>query len=362
MLPKPWYRQSKKAWYLQVSRGVQKRLGKTRAEADAAYRQWLLEQGESLPSAERKRLTVSELAQEFLDFANAHTKPKSYEFYCYFIVPFVDRFGAAPAATFPPLSFTKWLDERAGWKGSRRCAVISVKRMFNWAVEQKLLDANPLRSVRRPPSRRRNRVLSPEERTFILSSIPDEPFRQYVFAMLETGCRPGEVMAVTAQHVSRDCTMWIFGEHKTDHTGQVRVVYLTPAMQELTRKLIALYPDGPLFRSTRRRGGKRLPWTRNGIRCRFKRLRQKFHQLRDELPAERRNQIPDLSGLTPYVLRHTYATQALSNGLSAPVVASLLGHRSTRMIDEHYNHLDKASQFLKDAARKATEQRPSADA
>ena len=34
-LPRPWYRASKRAWYLQVSRGVQKRLGKTRAEADA---------------------------------------------------------------------------------------------------------------------------------------------------------------------------------------------------------------------------------------------------------------------------------------------------------------------------------------
>src|SRR5437868_6459704 len=45
-LPKPWYRKSKKAWYLQVSRGTQLRLGKTREEADRAYRRWLLDQGE----------------------------------------------------------------------------------------------------------------------------------------------------------------------------------------------------------------------------------------------------------------------------------------------------------------------------
>src|SRR5438067_11871731 len=100
-LPTPWYRASKKAWYLQISRGVQKRLGKTKAEADAAYRQWLLDQGEDLPPEERRKLTVAELAQEFLDYSKAHTKQKSYEFYCYFVIPFVERFGPVPARTFP---------------------------------------------------------------------------------------------------------------------------------------------------------------------------------------------------------------------------------------------------------------------
>ena len=47
-------------------------------------------------------------------------------------------------------------------------------------------------------------------------------------------------------------------------------------------------------------------------------------------------------------------TQALANGLSGPVVASLLGHRSTKMIDEHYSHLDQRGELLKEAAKQAT--------
>src|SRR5947209_5062065 len=114
MLHKIWWRTSKQAYYLQIDRKTQKRLGKTKAEAEAAYRQWLLEQGEELLAVERKKLTVAELAQQFLDDAKAHTKPKSYEFYCYFVVPFAERFGAAQAAVFSPLAFTKWLDEHPG--------------------------------------------------------------------------------------------------------------------------------------------------------------------------------------------------------------------------------------------------------
>lgn len=283
-MPKPWYRKSKKAWYLKVSRHQQLKLGKTKAEADAAYRRWLIDQGEEMPAPERKRLTVAELAQEFLDHSKWTNDERTYEFYCYFVVPFVERFGSAAAATFPPLSFTKWLDEHEGWKGSRRNASIAVNRLFNWAVnEAGLLAESPLRSVKKPPKKKRSRVMTPEERDYVYGPIRDEQFREFVFAMLDTGCRHGEVMAVTANHVSRDGARWVLDEHKTDgKTGEARVVYLSPAMQELTKKLVGLYPEGPLFRGYRRFAGVRRPWTRNGIRCRFKRLREKVSRLRED--------------------------------------------------------------------------------
>jgi len=295
-MPTIWFRKAKQAYYLQIDRHTQKRLGKTRAEADAAYRRWILEQGESLPRQEQRRLTVAELAQEFLDRVRATKKPKTYEHYRYFVVPFVERFGAAPAASFAILTFERWLDEHPGWKGCRRNAVVSVLALFNFGVKKRLLADNPLRGVEVPPKRRRNRILTPNEREYLLKAIRDEQFREFVFAMLDTGCRPGEVMAVTANHVTRDGTKWVLDEHKTDgKTGEARVVYLSPAMQELTRKLITLYPDGPLFRSTRRFGGVRRPWTRNGIRCRFKRLRQKVERLRAaEEDMGKRTLIPDL--------------------------------------------------------------------
>ena len=40
---------------------------------------------------------------------------------------------------------------------------------------------------------RKNRVMSEAERDYILRTIRDEQFREYVFALLDSGCRPGEL-------------------------------------------------------------------------------------------------------------------------------------------------------------------------
>jgi integrase len=228
--------------------------------------------------------------------------------------------------------------------------VVAIRRLFNWAVKQKLIPENPILSVEKPSKRRRKRFMAPAEREFVYDAIRDEQFREFVFAMLETGCRPGEVMGVTAEHVSPDGTMWNLDKHKTDRDGEAREIHLTEPMQALTKKLADLYPEGPLFRMYRGKkaekdrynravAGMKVPWTYNAIRCRFKRLREKY---------------PELKGLTSYVLRHTYTTQALLNGVPVPLVSALLGHKSIRMVDEVYNHTPEAKEQVKEASRKAT--------
>jgi integrase len=105
-------------------------------------------------------------------------------------------------------------------------------------------------------------------------------------------------------------------------------------MVELTKRLMAKQPDGPLFRGLR---GKR-PFTRNGIRCRFKRLRQK---------------LPHLKGLIAYAYRHSFATDALVNGVGIAQVAELLGHTSTEMVMRHYSHIAGKVDHMREAAMKA---------
>jgi len=170
-----------------------------------------------------------------------------------------------------------------------------------------------------------------------MASIRGQAFKDFVFAMQETGSRPSEIARVNAADVNLVKGTWTFTKHKTGRkTGQPRIVYLTPIMIELTRRLMEEHPTGPIFRN---RLGE--PFTRNAIRCRFRQLRKK---------------LPHLSGVISYSFRHSYITDALVNGVPAATVAELVGHKDLKMIQDHYGHLSQKHEHLRHAAIQATQQ------
>jgi integrase len=334
--PKPFFRRAKQAWYLQLG-GRQISLGKDRDEAFRRYQEIMLHERGQI-AAPDAALTVAQVCDLFLDWSCRHNDPRTYAWYKDFLQSFCDVYGTLRAATqLKPFHLTRWLDRHDGWgDGTRRCAITAVKRAFNWAADKGLLPANPVKKVRKPPARSRDRVLKPEEKAEILEAIKDQEFKDFVFAMQETGCRPSEVARVTAADADLDEGVWVLKKHKTGKkTGQSRTVYLTPAMVELTKRLVEAYPTGPLFRGPR--GGK--PFTKNGIRCRFRRLREK---------------LPHLAGVISYSYRHSFATDALENGVGVAEVAELLGHKDTTMLMKHYAHLKEKREHLRQAALKAT--------
>lgn len=334
---KPWYRASKDAWYVEIA-GQQVRLAKGEANEKAAWAAFyrLMASGTGkLPESDTLRVAV--VCDLFLEFSHKHHAPDTWRWYKDYLQDFCEFFGTLLAKDLKPLHVSKWLDAHPGWKGSRRCAVIAVKRAFNWAESEGVITANPIKRVKKPPQTFRNRILTPAEKKGILEAIQDEHFRQFVFAMQETGARPSEVRRVTAANVNLELGVWVFSEHKSmQKTGRPRVIYLTPAMVELSRKLVAKYPDGPLFRGPRSKRG----FTRNGIRCRFRNLRAR---------------LPHLKGVISYAYRHSFATDALTNGVGIAQVAELLGHTSTDMVMRHYQHLRERTEHLRQAAVKATE-------
>lgn len=50
--------------------------------------------------------------------------------------------------------------------------------------------------------------------------------------------------------------------------------------------------------------------------------------------------------------RHSFATKALTSGIPTAVVAALLGHKGTGMLERHYSHVGDNAQVLKDAVEK----------
>ncbi|QEL17781.1 tyrosine-type recombinase/integrase [Limnoglobus roseus] len=346
--PKPWYRAALDAWYVE-HHGKQVRLGDHPADfpppkksksgwlppppiLDAFYKLMATDPA-NLPKTDK--LVVRMLCELFLEHSHTHHAGVTYDNYKHFLQSFTDAYGTLLAADIKPFHVSRWLDDNPSWKGGRRHAIIAVKSAYSWADLQGVLSPNPLRKVKAGRANRRTRILTPEEVAEIVGAIRDTAFKRFVQALLETGCRPSEVARVRAEHVDLAAGVWRLPEHKTaKKTHKPRVVYLTPAMVELSRTLAAEQPNGPLFRGPR----KKTPFTRQAIRCRFLRLRAK---------------LPHLKHFVCYNVRHTYATNALVNGVGVAQVAELLGHTSTEMVSSTYGHLAEQVQHMRDAARKA---------
>lgn len=331
--PKPFFRASKQAWYLQLGHR-QISLGKDRDAAFTRYRQILLhEQGVS--GTDDRQYLVAEICDLFLESCQATCDPSTYDWYRRFLSDFCRYVKLLGVAELKPFHVTRWIQTKTWGPTSQGRVLGALKRAFNWAVGEGLLADNPIRHMKKPPSKRRERYLTAEERRQILAAVQCKAFRLFLFALSQTGARPGEISQVTAEQIDLQHGAWILRKHKTaKKTGRPRVIYLTPPMVNLCRKLVAERPTGPIFLNGRNR-----PWTRNAIRCRFRALRQRL-------------------GLDPgvvaYCYRHSYITDALERGVPDATVAELVGHTSTDMIHRHYSHLSEKRDYLSQAAAQIT--------
>lgn len=345
----PWYRPCRDTWFVEIG-GKQQSLGKHPDGAPkpkkgkngwnappqimTAFHKLMATESRQLPEADTIR--VCQVADLFLDYSQKHHEAATFRGYRDFLQDFCDVYGTLLAKDLKPLHVTRWLDSHPAWKGSRRNAVVAVKRAFNWADAEGLLQPNPIKAVKKPAQGRRDRILTPEDRAEILAAIKDQPFREFVLAMQESGARPGELRRVTAEDVNVALGVIVLAEHKTRHkTDAPRVIYLNAVLRPLFERLVAKHPEGPLFRGNRNHKG----YTRNGVRCRFRRLREK---------------LPHLKGVISYTYRHSFCSHGLANGVPAATMAELMGHSDLKMIQRHYSHLSKMVGHLKDAADKAT--------
>ena len=94
---------------------------------------------------------------------------------------------------------------------------------------------------------------------------------------------------VTAREFDGEKGIWVLQKHKCDATGKPRVIYLTPSIVQMCKRLAEKSPEGPLFR---RRSGKPFPPAYY--------LAKLVRNLRRRLGLR--------ESITPYGLRHGFAT------------------------------------------------------
>jgi integrase len=285
--------------------------------------------GDVRKGTEGTGMSVAVLAERYLGWVQRYRAANTYRVRKNDIQSFVDHMrgsGSEPltfqAVDLLPLHITGWLDRHPGWGANqRRAAISAISACLNWGVKEGYIPLNPLaRRLEIPPavSRGDDHRLTEGDFRLLLSGCWYECQRELLIGLHQSGCRPGEIATVTAERFDPAAGVW----YVRGKTGE-RAVGLTPQLLELSRKLAARYPTGPLFRNTR--GG---AWTPKAIDQLFSTIRAKLKAKGTPVPDE----------AIPYAFRHTYATGLLQQGVPSAYVARQMGHSPT-VLHKHYSHL-----------------------
>ncbi len=360
-MPRPrklWKREGREHYYTKID-GVQTRLDKV--EKGEAASQRMLEKilrGTQGAATTDTGWTFARLADKFLDHSKATNEPETSDVHLFFLQSFKDHVGKRLVARLCEDDLDGWCRKhakeagkvRAGgkrkegdkeryrdgsvWSESTQArARAIVLAALNYGFKKLNMPQHPLQHVQPGSIPNRERYLTEDERKAIRSAVKGV-FAEYIMALELTGARPfSEVCKVTAADVDLGKGTWTLVKWKNSRKqkGKKRVIFLVPEMVELTRRLVAKYPEGPLLRNA-----KGTPWSRQSITWRFRQLAGRL----------------GLEDVSAYTLRHTAISDALIRGVPVAVVAELFG-TSIQTISRSYAHIDKREDVLVGAMRQA---------
>jgi integrase len=199
-----------------------------------------------------------------------------------------------------------------------------LRKMFAWGIRERLLTATPFKVVgesviRLDPESPREERLTSEEAERNLFEVATPHLRGVITAMLETCCRPGEILSLQWRDVDLDARELTIRAEKTK-TRQARRLPISSRllavlqMRQLDPKGKAFPPDAYVFG--------------NRIGERVKSIRTAWQSAREAAGLERL-QLRDL--------RHEAASRFEEAGVLTTDVSEFLGHRNLSTTTRYLN-------------------------
>ncbi len=197
----------------------------------------------------------------------------------------------------------------------------TLKAALNYALDRDKVSSNaawkpvkPYRNVDVP----KIRFLSPAEASALVNACAQD-FRPIVQAAILTGCRYGELKAMTASAFDSQNSSLFIAKSKN---GEARHVLLNA--------------EGATFfhAHTHGKSESELIFVKtNGT---------PWGDSEQKRPMDAACETAKLKQVTFHILRHTYASQLAMNAVPMKLIADQLGHKSTRITERHYAHLGDA--------------------
>lgn len=226
-----------------------------------------------------------------------------------------------------------------------------VRRMFNWAVEQDILEHSPATRIKAPAKEnRKERVLTPDEIRAFWNATEGatEEIRRALKLILATGQRPGEVIGARWEEFDLEGGWWTIPSERAKN-GQAHRVPLSP----LARRLLGVFGKGYLFPSP---AGKE-PTSMNPTalaRATGRHARMEPLPVKSKSRGIRKRHKPpvawEVEPFTPHDLRRTAASLMTGIGVSRLVVSKILNHAErgvTAVYDRHSYDMEKRDALVR---------------
>lgn len=332
--PKPYFREFDGWWYVQIRTGTKRhqvKLAKGKENREAAETRWheiMASKKEYQPAPLVAADSVKALLDLFLANCHSELSKATADWYEHFLKSFAESVEDLSIQSLERKYVTKWLNEKNWSKSTKAGAIQSLRTAMKWLSEEGHIRGNPLRGLRGTRKASRETMVSDDDFKKLIEAT-DGDFGMLLTFLRQTGARPQEARLAEVRHVDLPLRRIVFPASESKGKEHPRVIYLDDQAFEIVKAQCERFKTGRLFRSRGR------AWTRNAIRCRFRRLRTKVGRF------------------CAYNFRHTFATEALKK-LDPISVSVLMGHSDPTTLARVYQHLGNDPKHMLATAKKAT--------
>lgn len=307
-------------------RNVVRFSGKTRAEVKEKLRAYQ-QQAEANIHLD-KNLSFGEFADLWYADYRSQVQPSTYSGYKYTLALLKKHFGAMPLCEILPLHINRYTDAitAQGYSSSqlRKCRAMLIQ-VFTAAEHNGLVLRNPALRAKKVRKKRqfgkveakRKDAFTDEEILLLNRDLPDDLIGHSIRAMLGTGLRVQELIALTRDDIAEDGS-------SVDVNKAIEMVdgkpHLDVTKSELSNRVVPVPPScRPSFLFLRANGGSdrifqpgKNPYYGVGS------FRRRYYTAL--------KQVEGVRALSPHCCRHTYATQLEKNGVPLQIIVRLMGH------------------------------------
>ena len=265
-----------------------------------------VEFGLGMASADEEMLAASQAVEHFLDAIKGQLSPLTYNEYRVHLSKFAANVGTKTVIQISKADVVSYLNGLKNKPYYYNHAARSIKRFFNWLLDTEQIPANPAERVKLAKTAEpRRRYLSVDQTRRLLAGTAKmhRELIPYVTLGLFSGIRPAEIMRLVEGDINLE-TGYIHVYSDISKTRCKRIVSIMPCLSEW----LSVFP-----------------------------VKDKVTHLTPS-PIAKRMRLIDLKydvGLSPDVLRHSYATYKTALAQDSASVALEMGH-SEAIAKRHY--------------------------